>query len=591
METKTVQQYYDFEEKIDILAKEMGPDLFADVVDFDMEMSESAYDSENKYDYKILMARRFFVLHTGLDPLIKYNYKDDLNESGTFVTNLSIALEDLEDKKILISDDTFLHGRAIKRIIDDLIECGCKRENIRVRIYLRNEDAEIIDPSLLKLIVCKRIKNENTWRHVSGKIVDAFMESGWPYMCYLPYYETELDSDWAKKISCFLEEQQLQDNAVASQKRHDISSYLYHEKNNFRICRDTLVRIYKYERINKLIIIPYAYLKPLTYSQIAEAFHILETNGIIIGYNINGKGDFLQKPDVLGKKRLKAQYAYSLLSYISSLLLGTLFLDRLGLEDWKRNTVIEEKSLGCKSIHYSKEILKDAIMGLQTINVLQDDFSLEENTDINGILRMLKEGREQSAVQGEMDADYFLDHYLKLSSERDEQLAKEKKDRMHGIELERIYKFVPDKRKVWKKIEEVIDTGRGTIAVAIDKIGGKDYVDSLLFAGEQNHACNEENLARLIYPLLQYEMFCQDEKIPNDVKKKTQMQIINAIMNQNTNLRERITQHEIELLMEDSFARNYEAYYFDHYSMFKDEPEVQQGMDIEEVFEKEYKKE
>ena len=138
---------------IDNLAEEMGSALFADLVDFDMEISES------QFDYKILMGRRFFVLHAGLQPIAVYNYGNELKISGCFVTNLSIALHDLKDKSILIVDDTLLHGRAIKKIVADLMECGCKKENIHVKIYLRNREANIIDQSLLALTDCKRKEN------------------------------------------------------------------------------------------------------------------------------------------------------------------------------------------------------------------------------------------------------------------------------------------------------------------------------------------------------------------------------------------------------------------------------------------------
>lgn len=145
-----------------------------------------------------------------------------------------------------------------------------------MKVYLRNRDAKIVDQSLLALSEYKRQKSSDMWRHVSSKIVDAFMESGWPYMYYLPYYETSLHSDFADRIATFLDEKQLQDNAVLHQKGHGISSYLYCSENSMHICREVLFRFYKYEKADKLVVIPYAYLKPLTFSQIAEAFKIFE---------------------------------------------------------------------------------------------------------------------------------------------------------------------------------------------------------------------------------------------------------------------------------------------------------------------------
>ncbi len=562
--------------EIENLAREMGSALFADLVDFDMEISES------QFNYKILMGRRFFVLHTGLLPIALSSYKNELKVSGCFVTNLSIALHDFKDKRILIVDDTLLHGRAIKKIVTDLMECGCRKENIRVKIYLRNTDANIIDQSLMELTDFKRKENTDMWRFASSKIVDAFMESGWPYMFYLPYYETELHSAEDDTISSFLQDQHLQDHAIKTQKRHGISSYLYHDANNLGLCREILIRIYEYERADRLLVLPYAYLKPLTYSQIADSFQFLVKEDVIC---FHGNGDFVQDAEALKENKLKAQYAYSLLTYVTSLLAGNSFLRQHGMEDWERNTIVETTSLGC-DIVLSEDAEGRIVAGLNRISTIgEGTYSLEENSDINEVIDSLLQGRSQSVMQQEKDVDYFLDHYLKLSSKRDEQLAEQNKERMRGIEVERVYQYAPNRNAAWEKIQEVIDTGRGTIAIAFNIINGTTYVDSLLYAGEQNHACNEENLAELVYPLLQYEMYCKEKEVSGSKKADMKCQIIEDIMGQNPGLRERISAQEIEELKKESFEREYSSYYFDKYSMFRERPEVQRGMRIEKGYE------
>ncbi len=561
---------------IDNLAEEMGSALFADLVDFDMEISES------QFDYKILMGRRFFVLHAGLQPIAVYNYGNELKISGCFVTNLSIALHDLKDKSILIVDDTLLHGRAIKKIVADLMECGCKKENIHVKIYLRNREANIIDQSLLALTDCKRKENTDMWRLVSSKIVDAFMEAGWPYMFYLPYYETVLHSDKDRIVSSLLDNWHIQDHATKTQKKYGISSYLYHDEKGLGLCREILIRIYKYERADKLVVVPYAYLKPLTYSQIAESFQFLVSEGVIC---FQGNGDFVQDAEVLKTNRLKSQYAYSLLTYVSSLLAGSSFLRKHGMADWKRNEIIEKVSLGC-DIVLPEDAVGRITEGLNGIRTIEDStYLLEENNDINETVDSLINGKSPSIKQRKQDVDYFLDHYLKLSSKRDEQLAKQNKERMRGIEVERIYQYAPNRKEAWIKIQEVIDTGRGTIAISSNVINGTTYVDSLLYAGEQNHACNEENLAELVYPLLQYEMYCREKNVTGQKKTDMKCKIMEAIMGQNPRLRECISIQEIEELKKESFERDYAAYYFDKYAMFRETPGVQRGMKIEKSYE------
>ena len=396
------------DEKIDILAREMGSALFSDIVDFDMDISES------DYDYKNLMGRRFFVLHTGLEPLIKYNYQDEFHEKGKFMTNLSVVLEkELSDKRILIIDDTLLHGRAVKNMIDDLVSCGCRKENISIRVYLRNKDAKIADRSLEKIAVCRRERNMDMWRHASAKIVDAFMASGWPYLYWLPYYKEPLSSDKARVITGFLKKEGLLEHRSKMQKKHGISSYLYCGREKSLLCREFLVRIYKYKNLDELILIPYAYLKPLTYAQISGVFRIFEDGKV---FSCRGDGSFLKDAEALHANRLKAQYAYALMTYIVSLLYGSRFLESLGQKNWEWDRGIEENSLKCR-VSFSGDSRDKILLELAKMEVTDTTGgALEENEDIAYVLSTLMEGNSDSVKQNGMDTDYFLDHYLKLSS-------------------------------------------------------------------------------------------------------------------------------------------------------------------------------
>lgn len=564
--------------KIDQLSTEWGSVLLSDLVDFDMDVSES------DYDYKILMGRRYFVLHSGLKPVIQYVYGDEFKESGRFVTNLSVVTHDLQNKSVLIIDDTLLHGRAVKRIIDDLVACGCNRENIKVKIFLRNQETEIVDRSLLELTNCKRLNNTNKWRLVSGKIVDGFMGLGWPYMYYLPYYETSLNSDKAARIMTFLEEQKLHDNAVLIQRKHGVSSFLYRSEKDFPMSRDVLIRVYKYEKADKMVIVPYAYLKPLTLKQIADSFKTLKNMGVV---QCHGGGVFLESADLLGASRLKTQYAYALLTYVCSVLCGFTFLENLGLGDWERSKATEKESLEC-NVSVTSDSVSGIISRLGAVCPSNNNkLPLRQDADIDAMISALYKEKGQKVDRPAMDVDYFLDHYLKLSSERDEQLAKEGKERMSGIEIERIDHNVSGRDRMWEKIMEVSDTGRATIAINSNIIGGEVYVDSLLYAGEQNAACNDENLMELAYPLLQYEMYCKECRIPREKKAETKRILIERILNQKRELRDKVSAQEINTLMQESFAQNFEAYYFDKYPMFRETFGVPVGMKIEKEIENE----
>lgn len=568
---------------IERLKEELDSGLLKDLVDFDIEVLES------RYDYKILMGRRFFVLHTGIAPIVQHIYGDDVEPYGEFVTNLSIILKDFKNKKVLIVDDTLLHGRAIKRMIEDLIACGCAKENIAVKVYLQNLDAKIIDDELdgliagtiqpdskghIKSVSCKRQENTDTWRLVSSKIVDSFINSGWPYIYYLPYYEIALDTDIANKILCFAKEQQLSDIAIRSQEVRGVVSYVYCDTDPFSMCRGNLFRIYKYEKVGKLVLVPYAYLKPLTYGQISGMLRIFSEKGMI---RYVGEGKFLDEEREFKGNRIKSQYAYSLLTYLISLIAGVIFLEKLGIENWNRNEKIEKMSLGCET-YISKENAGMLLSELGYIPTLENmEYLPEKNEDIQNIIdRILERGNK-------VHLDHFLSYYLKLSSKRDEELANEKNERMRGIEIERIQKYAEERQKLWEKVIEVIDAGQGTIAPAVNVINGKSYLDGLLYTGEQNHAGNEKTMACIAYPLLQYAIYCRDKKIPEEenVKIKLINEIIRLIKEKNGC----VAEDEIMYLAGEALIRDYREYYLHRYIMYMDDEGVRAAMAAEKNYE------
>ncbi len=184
------------------------------------------------------------------------------------------------------------------------------------------------------------------------------------------------------------------------------------------------------------------------------------------------------------------------MTYLASMVLGLRFCSHLGISaTWQEK--IGRTALGCETfltcenaadvLHMFRQKGEEWFCGRE-IGAAEGGKQDETEALVNRTFR-LRQGQK-------VEFEWFIDHYLPLSGKEDEWRATENKKRMRGLELSGLASRFGEEspRKIWKKMIKVIDSGKGTLMLAVNKAGTRQYVDSLLLAGEQNFACNEETL-------------------------------------------------------------------------------------------------
>lgn len=573
--------------KINVLVSSIGKAWFLKLLEFIIEVMVSPYS------VKVLMARRFFDVFCAFEEIIDYLYEGTITATGRIVTNLSVALyeEHLKDEKILVVDDIVLHGRALDDTFQYLTrQCGCKKENIDFRVFIRNEEKKLIQSEAFEHLTAKEVVSDRRWRMLSGGIVDALSITGQPYISYLPYVEFDMESNEAEKILAFVQEQKAVNLTTDTQSFYGIESNLLFAEDfgdcfadEFAFSWGNMIRIYQYRNLSKLLVVPYVFLKPLDTKAAAPFIAAVKEKYIQFDEVVFGGAE---DEELRYDSCERQKYVCSIMTYLASMALGVRFLGLLGISaEWQRK--VEQISLGCKST-----------------------FTIEKVDDILQMFKQNREGwfwdRDKSAAQelfcdeterliekimqlkagGKVEFDWFIDHYLPMNGKEDERLANENKKRLPGLELLRLIRLFgrESTRTIWKKMIKVIDSGKGTLMLAVKEINGRRYVDSLLLAGEQNFACNEENLIYLALPLMQWDAFCRLDKLEMDDRVQKE-KLVREIFAEYPKLQEEITEAEWKELVQTDILSNYREYYLKKLAVYEELPMLKEVMAIEKRLE------
>lgn len=172
--------------KIKRLIKNMGGSFFWDFLDFIIEIKES------DYEIKILKARKFYVLYHLFEEISNRLYGKSVRTKGKVVSHCALATmkSELKNARILLVDDVLLHGRALEEVYQYLVEeCHCRKDKIDLKVYLRNEDRNLI---FGQEIIPKRKVHDINWSWMSCSFVDALMIAEKPYVSILPHFKVSV---------------------------------------------------------------------------------------------------------------------------------------------------------------------------------------------------------------------------------------------------------------------------------------------------------------------------------------------------------------------------------------------------------------
>jgi hypoxanthine-guanine phosphoribosyltransferase len=571
--------------KIESLIDDMGKSTFLKLVHFIVEVME--YDSE----VKILMVRRFLDVFLEFEEIVKYLYDGEVKKKGIFVTNLSaVTLQhELADKSILVVDDIRLHGRALEEVCTFLVaQCNCKIENITLKVFADKNDTEKVQSSFQDRIQIKESVDENRWKKISSSVINSLYIMGQPYISHLPYCELKFGSEQTENIVSFAESK-AEEITTEIQKYYGVHSYLYfvddisdcQSQKKMSFVEQNLIRIYVYDRLKKVLIIPYSFLKPLS------------DKGILSYYEILKKFNIVNVSDELSNNEYGIRYLYSLETYVTSMNLGRKFLSDRNVTDVSWNEDIEKYSFGCSFNFQGNELSSCIAKRVPEANIEYAGYSeanlqLIQEDDISELITSIKDSNHES-----IPIFRFVESYIKCSGRKDEEYAKQNKKRMRGIEYLRLRQWFSNESvaEQWKTIIKIVDSGRGTLSVSSNVINQKKFVDSLLYAGEQNFACNEENLIYFIYPLLEFECFCQNNLSCNDmgdkVINKGKINRIDCILKYWPELREKVDNKEIENLKNQNILLSGKDYYMSRYPVYEKNETLQKILKMMKHYEEE----
>lgn len=559
--------------KIDSLVNDMGKATFLKLLHFIVEVMEDGHE------IKVLMVRRFLDIFLEFEEIIRYLYDGTVEKKGKIVTNVSIALlkGELQDKTILVVDDIRLHGRALEAVGAFLVkECNCKEENIAFKVFADNQDAFKVESRFGRNIEVVENVDENRWKKISSSIINSLYISGQPYVSHLPYYKMQAGTAEANAIEAFIQNEGVEEITTEVQKYYGVQVYLYfmdygpgQELNTeMPFAEQSMVRIYIYNKLGKIIIVPYAFLKPFSLEGIVECYKVLCGLDLIQGIE-------LPKPVVdaasIREDAYIMKYLYSMEVYVLSLMLGSKFLANRKLSGVCHNKAIEEYNFG---FHFDISNVDLDLISVKLTGAVKGQYADNSNANLQLSVEPEVEELVANVNIGEGDADRFLESYIKLSGRRDEELARQNMGRMRGIEYLRLHRrFLKKDRELWKTVIRIVDSGKGTLAVSKNYIDQKPFMDSLLFAGEQNFTCNESDLIYLIYPLLEYECLCKNragtECIRESDMVKEKSSLIDYVFNYFPELRTGIDDREINDLREKSLLSSGLDYYMGRYSVYE----------------------
>ncbi len=576
------------ENKIDTLVESIGKAWFLKLLEFVIEVMESPYS------VKVLMVRRFFDVYCAFEEIVDYLYEGTVAVKGRIMTNLSIALceEQLKNEKILVVDDIVLHGRALDDVFQYLTQqCGCKKENIDFTVFIRNKDKKLIQSEAFERLAEKEVVSNGRWRMLSSGIVDALSITGQPYISYLPYAEFDMESEEAGKILALMERQKSEKLTTDTQKYYGIESDLLFVEDlgdcfeyEFAFSRRNMIRVYQYKKLSKLLIIPYAFLRPLNTDSVASFIEGVKDKYVRFEETAFF---YVERGAEVAYSCERYKYVCSVMTYLASMVLGLRFCSHLGISaTWQEK--IGWTALGCETfltcenaadvLHMFRQKGEEWFCGRE-IGAAEGGKQDETEALVNRTFR-LRQGQK-------VEFEWFIDHYLPLSGKEDERRATENKKRMRGLELSGLASRFGEEspRRIWKKMIKVIDSGKGTLMLAVNKAGTRQYVDSLLLAGEQNFACNEETLIFLALPLMQWEAFCRLNHLEKTVQEKKE-ELVREILREHSALRNEVAEEEWKELIQTDVLSDYRDYYLKKLAVYEELPMLKEVMAIEKRLEK-----
>lgn len=411
-------------------------------------LSDSKY---NEYKYILFKTRRSFVLfelfidifeeeyqkinHRSTDTFAEL-YSDILekvyNDSAIGGVNFTIGYE-IGKKHILIVDDILIHGRTLSKLVDDVFP-ELSDEELKVLVFLRNNDAQCISDKLQKSLICQHSYGISEWESTSNSFVVAIQQSGICYSSFAPQHKSVTVSNFS--LSCF-EKFTPEENEVTILSGLKTEIY-YPNKNNGRDNRIyKLIRKYEYKN-GTVLFVPFIILPSydiISWETVFKTFCVkLEELGLINDSQLNILNGILTNG-------LEGRYEFSF-KFISYVLSELFFYSTVtNLDSFSERKISFLHSTFGKDI---ADIINNIISKFSSCQMTYDYFEAIFTTENNFYLTCENYSDEEKKIFPYKNSDYSYrptsekvvnDYISKLN------LLNEKRVVEQGINSKRFYGF------------------------------------------------------------------------------------------------------------------------------------------------------
>lgn len=253
---------------------------FSNYVNMDMKKFLKGLFSA-KYEYVVLMDRKMYSLYASYG---KSLVEEQLISKARFISSSALPyfVNDMYKKNVLIVDDILIHGRTMKKILNQLSEYAFPPASIDCAVLVVDEKNidEVQQGKELKNLTYRLALDRENWRRISRQIVNRIRGTLTPLRAAVAYgiWRTDL-----------LEETLANDFRLKKLQEYDpdfkevrtyISDNLLDIQNESGMIDKVIVRFdYSSNIPNTVLVVPQVFLKPLKNTDAITLFHEL-LNGL-----------------------------------------------------------------------------------------------------------------------------------------------------------------------------------------------------------------------------------------------------------------------------------------------------------------------
>lgn len=436
------------------------------------------------HEYKVFMSRRCFVLYQIFQLILMENGEEIDNSSQIIITDKGIVRHEdglRKAKSLLLVDDVLIFGRTLNSMYDKLKKLSPQAQ-IEIAVYIKNGGDLCIKQELISKVWFRFEEETNIWREFSDRLVYCIYATNMPYTAFVNSYYKKAEQEEAEAVENRFSALKCYDVSNEFQQKYGLSAKVcFPEKEEkyplFQtICRKCCVRVYYSNRCNKLLVIPYVFLKDIPMESLDKLCDWL------VELLPDFQDDFQIKSSIsVGDE---AAYKARLLTCVFSYIYGALFAHELGIStsEWMddRDTVqksfhdnVVEKLLGLSVETMKKIVSEKAAPEMLCEDAIQAWYKWCEK-DINNL-------RMEASLKESLYA------YFRMEGDADEKRAKEKKEKLPGSTVGailEIFKGQGDEEELYACLINTWDSGCASFDWAVSEDG--QYLTGINTEGEQN---------------------------------------------------------------------------------------------------------